>query len=202
MSSNRGCRFPQEALTEDEVSVLVDACGLSARGTRNKAILVLLWRTGMRCDEALSLRGCDVELDKRVARVLRPKGAGRGKPPRVVGLDDLAHRYLVGWHAVRQGLLLEDTDPLFVTQAGRRLDGSYLRRLLPKLARQAGIRRRVHPHALRHTFAFECVMEGRPLPWIQHALGHTSIVTTQRYLSHLAPADIIAGMIERGRSSA
>ena len=125
--------------------------------------------------------------------MLRPKGAGRGKQPRVVGLGRRVVDALHAWLELRG----DGDGPLFCTGTGRPLATAYMRQLLPRLAREAGIEKRCHPHILRHTFAFEAVMEGQPLPWISKALGHASLIITQSYLDHLAPADVIEGMQER-----
>ena len=68
----------------------------------------------------------------------------------------------------------------------------------PRLAKKAGIEKRVHPHGLRHTYAYElAVAEGKPAPLIQAALGHSSLATTDRYLRHIAPAELIETMRSR-----
>lgn len=72
-----------------------------------------------------------------------------------------------------------------------------MRTLLPRLAARAGVTKRVHPHGLRHTLAFELMMEGVPVPIIQRQLGHASLATTQRYLDHIAPKDVIEAMQAR-----
>lgn len=197
--SNKGVRFPSEALAPDEIAALLAACGSSRTGRRNRAALTLMHRGGMRCAEALGVRRQDFTVDDGVAvvRVLRPKGAGRGKKPRVVALGRASTAVLEDWLAVRDELGVNGIHPLCCTLRGTVVATSYMRELLPRLARKVGIERRVHPHALRHSFAFECVMEGRPLPWISKCLGHTSLLTTQAYLDHLAPADVISGMQER-----
>ena len=66
-----------------------------------------------------------------------------------------------------------------------------MRRLLPRLAARAGIEKRVHPHGLRHTHAAELAAEGKPLNLIQAQLGHASLATTDRYLCHIAPQQLI-----------
>jgi site-specific recombinase XerD len=66
--------------------------------------------------------------------------------------------------------------------------------MLHRLARRAGIQRRVHPHALRHSFAAEMASEGVPMNVIQKALGHSSLATTSRYLDHISPRDVIQTM--------
>jgi integrase/recombinase XerD len=62
---------------------------------------------------------------------------------------------------------------------------------MPRLARRAGIEKRVHPHGLRHTHAAELALEGQPMNLIQAQLGHSSLATTSRYLAHIAPAELV-----------
>ena len=86
---------------------------------------------------------------------------------------------------------------MFCTLEGRPLKPSYVRTVLPRLARKAGIDTRVHPQGLRHTHAYELMMEGVPVPVVQKQLGHASLATTQRYLDHIAPKDLIETMQAR-----
>ena len=74
---------------------------------------------------------------------------------------------------------------------------SYVRTMLNRLADRAGIEKRVHPHGLRHTHSFELMMEGVPVPVIRQQLGHASLATTDRYLRHLAPKDVVEVMQRR-----
>ena len=87
--------------------------------------------------------------------------------------------------------------PLLLLVDGNPLHGSYVRTLLPRLATKAGIDKRVHPHALRHSMAFELMWEGVPVPLIQAQLGHASLATTQRHLDHLAPVQVVEVMQRR-----
>jgi integrase len=82
---------------------------------------------------------------------------------------------------------------------GGRVDSSYVRRLLPRLAARGGIERRVHPHALRHSFATALAYEGKPLPVITAQLGHSSTSVTDRYLARIGPADLVALVRDRPR---
>ncbi len=75
----------------------------------------------------------------------------------------------------------------------------YVRRALPRLAARAGLERRVHPHALRHSLATALAHEGKSLPTITAQLGHSSTAVTDRYLAKIAPADLIAQVRDRGR---
>jgi site-specific recombinase XerD len=83
---------------------------------------------------------------------------------------------------------------VFCTLHGGRLNDSYVRRLLARLACKAGITKRVHPHGLRHTYAAELVRERVPINVIRDALGHTSLAVTDRYLRDVAPMHVIDTM--------
>ena len=85
------------------------------------------------------------------------------------------------------------------TGFGSTLDSSYVRRVLPRLAAQAGLERRDHPHALRHSLATALAHEGKPLPAITAQLGHSSTAVTDRYLAKIAPADLVQQIRDRGR---
>lgn len=74
---------------------------------------------------------------------------------------------------------------------------SMVREMLLRCARRTGIRKRVHPHGLRHTMAYELLMEGVPIPVIQRQLGHASLQTTDTYLSHIAPKQVLEFMTAR-----
>jgi site-specific recombinase XerD len=101
------------------------------------------------------------------------------------------------WLEARHTLGFNGYIPLFCTLQGKALKSSYVRTLLPRLADKADIEKRVHPHGLRHTHAYELMTEGVPVPIIQQQLGHTSLATTDRYVSHLAPVDLISHMQQR-----
>ena len=194
--ANKNKRFPSEALAACEVAALLKACGKSPTGVRNRAAITLMYRAGLRCAEALSVRRCDVVFDqdgRATVRVLRPKGAGRGKPPRVVGLGA---RSALALRAQLESRNMGEDSPLCSTRNGTQPSTNYFRALLPRLARRAGIERRVNPHALRHTWAYDAMMRGEPVPVISKALGHSSLSITAVYLDHLAPLDVITAMQE------
>ncbi|MEA3511794.1 MAG: site-specific integrase, partial [Actinomycetota bacterium] len=83
------------------------------------------------------------------------------------------------------------------TLRGESVGANSLRQSLRTLARRAGIQKRVHPHGFRHTHAYELMMEGIPMPIIQRQLGHVSLATTDRYLAHIAPKQVIETMAKR-----
>jgi len=155
--------------------------------------MVVLYRGGLRSNEALALLPKDVDLEAGTITVLHGKGDRR----RTVGLDPVATSVIARWGDTRKGLSIDGRRRLLCTLSGGPLKASYVRTLLPRLAKRAGIEKRVHPHGLRHSLAFEMVMEGVPVTIIQQVLGHSSLATTERYLSHLAPKASIEAMQQR-----
>lgn len=183
-----------EILTPDEVKALVYACSNRApTGIRNRALITVMYRGGLRLGEALALRPKDVDPGRGTLTVLHGKGDRR----RTVGLDPGAMALVVRWLERRKTLGVGSRAPLLCTLDGRSLKPSYVRTLLPRLARKVGIEKRVHPHGFRHTMAYELMMEGVPVPIIQRQLGHASLATTDRYLRAIAPADVIGAMQRR-----
>jgi site-specific recombinase XerD len=185
--ANKGLRFPAEPLTGDEVRALLAACGGDRlTDVRNHALLVTLWRAGLRCSEALSLRPVDVDFERGTIRVLH----GKGRKARTVGIDDTALAVLAVW-IERRPLPAAADGALFCTTAGTPMCTRYVRAMVARLAVKAGIRHRVHPHAMRHTHAVELSREGWPVPLISRQLGHSNVGTTDTYLNHLFPAEVV-----------
>ena len=192
--ANKGQKFPVEVLTPDEAKALIRACSAASdTGIRNRALIAVMYRGGLRLGETLELRAKDIDQQVGTITVLHGKGDRR----RTVGIDPEAMGLISRWIDKRQGLDVPARSALFCTLKGGTLHQSYVRSLLPRLATKAGIDKRVHPHALRHTHAYEVMMEGVPVPIIQQQLGHTSLETTSRYLDHLAPRDLINAMQAR-----
>ena len=179
---------PVEILTEDEVASLVRANSKRApTGVRNAALVAVMYRGGLRVSEALALRVKDFDTDKGTLRVLR----GKGDKPRTVALDETAQALLQRWLDRRQSSGLSRRQRLFSTLDGGPVSTAYIRQLLPRLARRAGIEKRVHPHGLRHSFAAGLMAEGVPVNVISAALGHSSVATTATYLAHIQPQEVI-----------
>jgi site-specific recombinase XerD len=186
--ANKGRRYPPEVLTPAEIQALLDACALKPHTElRNRAFLAILYRTGLRCSEALALKPKDVDFFGSSIRVLH----GKGDRARTVGIDQGALDIIKEWGVERERRGFTTTQPLFCTQTGRAMSDSYVRKQIKRLGIKAGISKRVHAHGLRHTHAFELMMEGIPISIIQRQLGHASLATTDTYLSHIAPKHVI-----------
>lgn len=196
--ANAGRRFPAEVLTSDEVLRLIAACSnRGPSGLRNRALVVVLWRGGLRVAEALALEVRDVDANVGTLYVRH----GKGDKSRRIGIDPQAMAVIERWIDCRARLGITSRSPLFCTIAidtrGHPLWSSYVRDMVKQRAAKAGIDKRVHPHALRHTHAFELANEGTPLHLIQAQLGHTSLATTDRYVRHIAPVALVAAMQAR-----
>lgn len=188
-------RFPAEIYSAEEVARLVKACSTSAKtGIRNRALIVVLYRGGLRISEALALRPKDLDRDAGTVRILR----GKGDKSRVVGLDDGAFAVLERWLDVRAKLPgISARDPVFCTLQCEPIKSAYVRALLPRLGREAGIEKRIHAHGFRHSFSCGMAEDGVELRVISASLGHSSLQTTDTYLKHLRPQQVIDAMRAR-----
>lgn len=162
----------------DEATNLMNAGDL---GVRERAILELLWATGLRVSELVSLDLDDVERGERKVRV---RGKGGKERIALYGAEAAAalDAYLDG-RGVGRG-------PLFMGRGGRRLGVRGVFEIVRRRARAAGITRRVSPHTLRHTFATHLLDAGADLRMIQELLGHSRLSTTQRY-THVSAAQLM-----------
>jgi site-specific recombinase XerD len=193
--ANFGQKYPAEVLSRQEVGELLAACSRRGpTGLRNRALIVVMWRAGLRVAEALALYPKDVDLDAGTIAVLHGKGDRR----RLAGMDAQAGAVVDAWLSRRRELGIGRGAPLFcaisVGSRGRPLRSAYVRETMKLLARKAGIEKRVHPHGLRHTCAAELALEGVPVHVIRRQLGHASLATTERYIDHLMPMDIVGAM--------
>ena len=194
VAPNKGRTFPPEVLTEEEVRSLIRACSNRApTGIRNRALITVMYRGGLRLGETLALRPKDVDPDRGTITVLHGKGDRR----RTVGVDPGAMAIVMRWVEARKQLGVDGRRPLFCTLQGGALKPSYVRTMLVRAAGKAGIEKRVHPHGLRHAHSYELMMEGVPVPVIQQQLGHASLATTDRYLRHVAPKQLVETMQRR-----
>ncbi len=166
-------------LSVDEVFRVLDAAAEPGlRGARDRAILELLYGTGMRVGELVALDGRDVRVGARTVRV-----RGKGRVERELPLPEAAARALERYLACREaeGCPLEPAGPVFPNARGGRLSDRSVRRILDRWIERAALARRVHPHMLRHSFATHLLAGGADLRAIQELLGHRSLSTTQKY---------------------
>lgn len=186
---NKGKRFPPEVLTPKEVQRLLDACEHDFWGIRTRAMLTIMYRAGLRHSEVLDLEPKDLDRKAGSIRVLH----GKGNKSRTVGMDKAGFKVVAEWQRIRD----PEAVKLFHSANGARLCTTYLRQILPKLAKKAKIKKRVHAHGLRHTLAAELREENEDIGIISKQLGHSNIGTTARYLDHVAPVKVIEAVSKR-----
>jgi integrase/recombinase XerC len=174
-------RLPR-AVPVDEAFALMEAPDAEALlGLRDRAMLEVLYGSGLRVSELCGLSLDSIDLEGRVVRVL-----GKGNKERLCPLSQPAVEALARWLARRGELLVkpkkrQDPSALFLNVRGGRLTSRSVERNLERYVRALAINRRLSPHALRHSFATHLLAGGADIRSIQELLGHASLSTTQRY---------------------
>jgi integrase len=185
---NKGLRYPADPPTVEEIVAVMRIAGDGLHGRRLRGLIVVLWRAGLRIDEALALR--EVDLDRRRGSILVRRGKGGRRHE--IGMDDWGWQELEPWLIARVGLPI---GPLFCVingrTRGRPWTASGARAELRRAAARAAVRRRFAPHQLRHAHAVEMAREGVPLIVIQRQLGHSNLGITSVYLQGIDNAEII-----------
>lgn len=180
-SPRLGRRLPS-FLPVDEATLLLNAPPApSAAGARDRALLELLYASGLRVAEGCGLDLDDLDEARRTVRVV-----GKGDKERVVPVGETALEALAAHLAMRG----RQRGPLFLNARGGRLTSRSAHRIVRARARQAGIDQRVTPHTLRHSFATHMLGAGADLRLIQELLGHSRLSTTQRY-THVSPEHLM-----------
>jgi integrase/recombinase XerC len=146
-----------------------------AQGWRDQAIIEVLYGSGLRVSELVSLNLKDMDLESKLLRV-----TGKGRKQRIVPLTGPAVRALKTWLDTRP----HSSEALFLNQRGGRLTDRSVRRILDRLEISAALHQHIHPHMLRHTFATHLLDGGADLRSVQELLGHKKLSSTQIY-THL-----------------
>jgi integrase len=191
---NKGMRYPADPPTVEEIVAVMRHATDDRHGWRVRAMIAVLWRAGLRIQEALALAEHDLDHRRGSVLVRNSKGGRR----REVGMDDWGWDQLRPWLNARAELPL---GPLFCIidgpTRGRPWSGAAVRTEFRRLAAEAGVRRRFAPHQLRHAHALELAREGVPLNIIQRQLGHANLGTTSIYLQGIDPEEIITAVRTR-----
>jgi len=171
-------RLPGFLRNEEVTALVTSADADTPQGLRDRAILELLYASGLRVSEVTTLNTADVDLDERALLV-----HGKGNRERIVLMGRPAARALEAYlRRGRSGLARGAEEALFLNRDGGRISQRRVQLLVRKYALVAGLDRRVYPHLLRHTFATHMLDGGADLRVVQELLGHASPNTTQIYM--------------------
>lgn len=181
-------KLPPRLSREEATALLAIPSRRYPTGIRNRALLRLMYRAGLRCAEALDLEPRDINFARKELRVRK----GKGGKPRILWLDATTLEYLDRWRELRPS----DSSWFFCTLKGGRLLESYARAMVSRYGHRAKIAIPCHPHLLRHTFASEFLEDGGTPAELQRALGHERFETTMIYV-HVADDRLRRFMTDR-----
>jgi integrase/recombinase XerD len=180
IDSPKRSRTLPDVLNQDEIdAILRQPNTAEVLGTRDKAILEVLYATGLRVSELVSLTQSNVNLSEGIVRVF-----GKGSKERLVPIGRVAQKWVTAYlSSARQALAAKGTgrDALFLNARGKPLTRMSVWNIVRRYTRAAGIDKEVHPHTFRHSFATHLLEGGADLRAVQEMLGHADISTTQIY---------------------
>lgn len=167
-----------KVLSSEDVDKLLSITANDPLSARNKAMLEMLYATGLRVSELVSLKVSDLHLTMGFVRCL-----GKGSKERIIPLGDMAKEAVQVYLNNGRSALVKhkSTDELFVNHHGNKLSRQGFWKILKAVAREVGISRELTPHTLRHSFATHLLENGADLRAVQEMLGHADISTTQIY---------------------
>ncbi|MDN5865545.1 MAG: tyrosine recombinase XerC [Gammaproteobacteria bacterium] len=171
-------RLP-ETLDVDEATRLVAIEPTTPLACRDRALLELLYSSGLRLAEVASLDVDDLDLAQGLVRV-----TGKGSKTRIVPVGKAAREALRAWLKARIALVAAEEKAVFISRRGGRLARRSIEARVSYWGQRSGLDRRIHPHLLRHAFATHVLESSGDLRAVQELLGHASIATTQVY-THL-----------------
>jgi integrase/recombinase XerD len=176
-----------QVLTLDEIDSMIAQIDMSkAESHRNRAIIEMLYGSGLRVSELVNLRLSDIYRQEGYMRI-----TGKGSKQRLVPISPVAAQWLDYWLEDRSKLDIkrEYSDVVFLNRYGRQLTRAMIFTIIKTLAKQADIHKTISPHTLRHSFATHLLQNGADLRIIQTLLGHEDITTTEIY-THVEIQDL------------
>lgn len=176
-----------DVLTLDEIDSMIAQLDMSKpESHRNRAIIEMLYGSGLRVSELVNLKLSDIYRQEGFMRII-----GKGNKQRLVPISPVADEWLDYWLKDRSQLDIktEYNDIVFLNRYGRQLTRAMIFTIIKTLARQANIHKTISPHTLRHSFATHLLQNGADLRVIQQLLGHEDITTTEIY-THIEIQDL------------
>ncbi len=173
-------------LSEEEIDKLLNFSLNDNYSYRNKAMLELMYSSGLRVSEVINLKVFDIDLTEDTVRTI-----GKGSKERVIPIGDYASYFLKKYiNEYRSSMLKSNySDYLFLNNHGNKLTRQGCFKIIKKIAKEQGIQKEISPHTLRHSFATHLLKHGADLRTIQELLGHSDISTTQVY-THISNEEL------------
>lgn len=182
-------KLPHFLSTEEINRLLVAPPETTTAGLRDRAILEMMYSTGMRVGELVAVSDEDVDESQQIVHIM-----GKGKKERIAPLGSFCLHALAEWLEVRNVRVSENERapvPVFTNKFGNRLTTRSIGRMLEKYIQQTGLDDRTSPHTIRHSFATHLLDRGADIRAVQELLGHASLSTTQIY-THISVASLRA----------
>lgn len=166
-------------LSNEDMDKLTSAPVFDFKDIRDRAVIELIYSSGLRIGEVVGLNVTDINFDLREVKV-----TGKGNKQRLIPVGKVALKALSNYLNIREKINVEDHDALFLNQRGKRITTRALQQNVSRIAVNAGVDGKVSPHKIRHSFATQMVNNGADLRFVQEMLGHSSLSVTQVY-THL-----------------
>lgn len=178
ISNPKNIKKLPKVLSEEEVDKLLDINLKTSFDYRNKAMLELMYSSGLRVSELINLKVNDIDLNNASVRIF-----GKGSKERIVPLDDYAIEALDNYIKHHRKSLFKhgENNYLFLNNHGNKMTRQGFFKILQKIVKEKNIKSEISPHTLRHSFATHLLKHGADLRSIQELLGHSDISTTQIY---------------------
>ena len=188
-----GSKIPT-TLTTTEIDLLIDNARLNkSNGLRNETIIEVLYSCGLRVSELIEIKVSDLYIDEQLLKVV-----GKGNKERFVPISKIAKKLILNYmesarnhNKIKRGY----EDNLFINNRGKKLTRVMIYTILNNLAKQVGLKKKISPHVLRHSFATHLIENGADIISIQKMMGHENIVTTEKYL-HVKNKHLIKSVLK------
>lgn len=171
-------KYLPDVLSVEEVDLLLNIEAKDNFSFRNRCILELLYSTGLRISELVSLKLENIDLDSSLVKVM-----GKGSKERIVPLSDIATSYMSKYIKEIRPLMLKKTttDYVFLNNHGKVLTRQAVFKMIKKRSEEIHLGKDISPHTLRHSFATHMLQNGADIRFIQELLGHSDVATTEIY---------------------
>ena len=172
-------------LSVEEVEKMLDIKPVDNYSIRNKAMLELMYASGLRVSELINLKTYDIDTIDNIVRTM-----GKGRKERIIPIGEYANEALINYLKIRYTFLKKEVnDYLFLNNHGKQMTRQGFFKIIKKIAKDNNIQKEISPHTLRHSFATHMINNGADLRTIQELLGHSDIATTQIY-THISSKQV------------